>query len=105
MPTPVTSVRVAPENRDILKRVVELINAGRADQLRRLLADLNQPPLGPFRSAEEATADAVCRIVAQLEPDVEAGCGAGEPSQGDNVDPGGRHLRQVVGPDAARGLG
>jgi hypothetical protein len=69
MPTPVTSVRVAPENRDVLKRVVGLINAGRADQLRRLLADLDQPPLGPFRSADEAAADAVCRIVAHLDPD------------------------------------
>ena len=69
MPTPVTSVRMAPENRDILKRVVELINAGRAGELRRLLADLDQPPLGPFRSAKEAMADAVCRIVAQLDPE------------------------------------
>lgn len=69
MPTPVTSVRVAPENRDVLKRVVGLINAGRADQLRRLLADLDQPPLGPFRSAEEALHDTVCRLIAQLHPD------------------------------------
>lgn len=69
MPTPVTSVRVAPENRDVLKRVVGLINAGRAGELRRLLAGLGQPPLGPFRSAEEAAADAVCRIVAHLDPD------------------------------------
>lgn len=69
MPTPVTSVRVAPENRDVLRRVVELLNAGRADQLRRLLADLDEPPLGPFRSVEEAIADALGRLVAQLRPD------------------------------------
>ena len=49
--------------------MVELINAGRADELRRLLDSLDWTPLGPFRSAEEATADAVCRIAAQLDPD------------------------------------
>jgi uncharacterized protein len=69
MPNPVTSVRVTPENRDILRRVVALLNAGRADHLRCLLADTDQAPLGPYRTAEAATSDAVHRLVAQLDPD------------------------------------
>jgi hypothetical protein len=69
MPNPVTSVRVAPENRDVLKQVVALLNAGRADHLRRLLADADQASLGPYRTAEAATGDAVHRLVAQLDPD------------------------------------
>jgi uncharacterized protein len=69
MPSPVTSVRVAPENRDALKQVVALLNAGRADHLRRLLADLGEPPVGPYRSADAAVSDAVHRLVAQLDPD------------------------------------
>jgi uncharacterized protein len=69
MPSPVTSVRVAPENRDILKRVVALLNAGRADHLRRLLEDTGKAPVGPYRSAEAAVTDTVHRLVAQLDPD------------------------------------
>jgi predicted nucleotidyltransferase len=69
MPNPVTSVRVAPEHRDILRRVVALLHAGQADALRRLLDDHGKPPLGPYRNAETATADAVHRLVAQLDPD------------------------------------
>lgn len=71
MPKPVTSVRVAPEHRDILRRVTALLNVGRAAELRRLLADLggNTAPLGPYRSAEAAVNDAVVRLAAQLDPD------------------------------------
>jgi uncharacterized protein len=69
MPSPVTSVRVAPENRDILKRVVALLNAGRADHLRHLLDDTGEPPVGPYRSAAAAVSDTVHRLVAQLDPD------------------------------------
>jgi len=69
MSSPVTSVRVAPENRDILRWVVALLNAGRADHLRRLLADVGKPPVGPYRSADAAVSDAVHRLVAQLDPE------------------------------------
>jgi uncharacterized protein len=68
MPNPVTSVRVTPENRDILKQVVALLNAGYADHLRRLLADADWVPLGPYQTAEAATSDAVHRLIAQLDP-------------------------------------
>ena len=69
MPNPVTSVRLAPENRDILRRVVRLMNVGRAQELRRLLDQLEGPRLGTFPSAEAAIEDAVFRLVAQLRPD------------------------------------
>jgi hypothetical protein len=69
MPNPVTSVRVAREHRDLLKRVVALLNAGQAETVRRLLEQDGEPPLGPYRSADAAIADAVHRLVAQLDPD------------------------------------
>ena len=58
MPRPVTSVRVAPENRDVLKRVVALLNAGRADYLRHLLDDTGEPPVGPYRAADTGSLSA-----------------------------------------------
>jgi uncharacterized protein len=70
VPKPVTSVRVAPGHRDVLRRVVGLIDAGRADELRRALDGLEgAAPLGPFPSAEAAIEDAVFRLVAQLRPE------------------------------------
>lgn len=69
MANPVTSVRVAPEHRDVLRRVVALLNAGEAARLRRLLAAPAEVPLGAYRSAEAAIADAVARLAAQLDPD------------------------------------
>ncbi len=71
MPKPVTSVRVAPGHRDILRRVVGLIDAGRADELRRALDGLDGPeaPLGPYRSAEAAIEDAMFRLIVQLDPE------------------------------------
>jgi uncharacterized protein len=72
MPKPVTSVRVAPGHRDVLRRVVGLIDAGRADELRRALDGLEgtaEAPLGPYRSAEAAIDDAVHRLIVQLDPE------------------------------------
>jgi uncharacterized protein len=71
VPKPVTSVRVAPGHRDILRRVVGLIDAGRADELRRALDGLDGPeaPLGPYRSAEAAIEDAMFRLIVQLDPE------------------------------------
>ena len=69
MANPVTSVRVAPENRDVLRQVVALLNAGEGERLRRLLVDVEAATLGAYRSAEAAIADAVARLVAQLDPD------------------------------------
>jgi hypothetical protein len=62
-------VRVAPQNRDVLKKVVALLNAGQGERLRGLLEDLDGTSLGPYRSADAAIADAVGRLVAQLDPD------------------------------------
>lgn len=69
MPNPAIPVSVAPEHRDILERVASLLEAGQADELRRLLGQLDGPPLGPYRNAEAAIADALHRLVAQLDPD------------------------------------
>lgn len=69
MPNPVTSVRVAPRDRDLLKKVVGLLNAGQGDRLRDLLGDLDGAALGPYRSADAALTDAVARLVAQLDPE------------------------------------
>jgi len=68
VPRPVTSIRVDPKDRDVLKRVTALLSAGRGEELRRALDDLGTVPLGRYRSAEAATADAVARLVAQLDP-------------------------------------
>jgi predicted nucleotidyltransferase len=68
MPAPVTSVRVAPENRDVVREVVRLLNTGRGNELRRMLGRIEEQPLGAYRSAEAGIADAVNRIVAQLDP-------------------------------------
>jgi hypothetical protein len=73
MPKPVTSVRVAPGHRDVLRRVVRLIDAGRADELRRALDGLEgaagEAPLGPYRSAEAAIEDALFRLIVHLDPE------------------------------------
>jgi nucleotidyltransferase-like protein len=69
MPKLVTAVRAAPEHRDILERVTTLLKAGHAAELRRLLAEIGEAPVGTFSSAQSAIEDAVFRLVAQLDPD------------------------------------
>ena len=69
MPTPAYSVRVAPEHRDLIKRVADLLAAGRARDLRRLLDDLDAAPVGPFRSIAAYTEHVIRGLVLQLDPE------------------------------------
>lgn len=69
MALPVQSVRAAPEHRDVLQTVADLLRQGRAAELRQMLRNLPETPLGPYRSADAAIDDAVLRLVAQLDPD------------------------------------
>jgi hypothetical protein len=69
MPTPAYSVRVAPEHRDLIKRVADLLAAGRARDLRRLLDDLDAAPVGPFRSVAAYTEHVLRGLVLQLDPE------------------------------------
>jgi predicted nucleotidyltransferase len=64
----VQSVRAAPEHRDILKAVADLLREGQADMVRRLLADVSARPVGPFRSEEAALAFLRDRLVTRLRP-------------------------------------
>lgn len=69
MPLPVQSVRASSEHRDVLTRVSALLKEGRADELRRLLDDLSEGPVGPFRSERAALAFLRDRLVACLRPE------------------------------------
>lgn len=64
---PNRSIRIAPEHSDVLNSVLALLRAGRADELRDLLADLPRP-VGPFRSTEAALDFLVGRMVASCPP-------------------------------------
>ena len=69
MPLPVQSVRAAPEHRDILTAVAELLRHDKADQLRQLLFRMKDAPVGPFRSETDALAFLRDRLVATLAPE------------------------------------
>jgi predicted nucleotidyltransferase len=68
MALPVQSVRALPEHRDILRAVAELLKAGRAGELRRLLEDARARPVGPFKSEAAALAYLRDRLVSELRP-------------------------------------
>jgi predicted nucleotidyltransferase len=65
---PVQSVRAAPEHRDILQSVAELLKEGKAETVRRLLSGLGSGPVGPFRDEAAALAFLRDRLVARLRP-------------------------------------
>jgi predicted nucleotidyltransferase len=65
---PVQSVRAAPEHRDILQSVAELLKEGKAETVRRLLSGLRSGPVGPFRDEAAALAFLRDRLVARLRP-------------------------------------
>jgi predicted nucleotidyltransferase len=65
---PVQSVRAAPEHRDILQSVAELLKEGKAETVRRLLRGLGSRPVGPFRDEAAALAFLRDRLVARLRP-------------------------------------
>ena len=68
MALPVQSVRAAPEHRDILQSVAELLKEGKAETVRRLLSGLRSGPVGPFRDEAAALAFLRDRLVARLRP-------------------------------------
>jgi len=68
MALPVQSVRAAPEHRDILQAVADLLRQGRAETLRGLLGDARSRPVGPFKSEAAALAFLRDRLVASLRP-------------------------------------
>ena len=68
MALPVQSVRAAPEHRDILQSVAELLKEGKAETVRRLLSGLGSGPVGPFRDEAAALAFLRDRLVARLRP-------------------------------------
>src|SRR5688500_7076523 len=49
MALPVQSVRAAPEHRDILQSVAELLKEGNEETVRNLLKGLGSKPVEPFR--------------------------------------------------------
>jgi predicted nucleotidyltransferase len=68
MALPVQSVRALPEHRDVLQAVAELLKAGGAEDLRRLLRDARSRPVGPFKSEAAALAFLRDRLVSELRP-------------------------------------
>ncbi len=68
MALPVQSIRAAPEHRDILRAVADLLKQGRADTVRRLIADASASAVGPFRSEAAALAFLRDRLVSSLRP-------------------------------------
>ena len=68
MALPVQSVRAAPEHRDILQSVAELLKEGKAETVRSLLSGLGSRPVGPFRDEAAALAFLRDRLVARLRP-------------------------------------
>jgi predicted nucleotidyltransferase len=65
---PVQSVRASSEHRDIIQAVADLLKAGKADTVRRLLADASSLSVGPFRDEAAALAFLRDRLVARLRP-------------------------------------
>lgn len=65
---PVQSVRAAPEHRDILQSVAELLKEGKEETVRSLLKGVGSKPVGPFRDEAAAMAFLRDRLVAKLRP-------------------------------------
>ena len=72
MPLPNRSVRIAPEHADILNDMLDLLRAGRANDLRAMLrkmdAEPDQQPAGPFRNSQAALDFLISRIVFATHP-------------------------------------
>ena len=68
MALPVQSIRAAPEHRDILQSVADLLRQGREREVRDLLADASARSVGPFRDEGSALAFLRDRLVASLRP-------------------------------------
>lgn len=72
MALPNRSVRIDPAHGDVLNDLLDLLRAGRADDvrmaLRRLRAEGDQRPVGPFRSAQAALDFLIGRIVVATHP-------------------------------------
>ncbi|MFC7333869.1 nucleotidyltransferase family protein [Rhodocista pekingensis] len=76
MALPVQSVRAAPEHRELLRRVADLLRAGRAEPLRAALDRLEAAPggsvpagpVGPFVDEAAALGFLCDRLVAELRP-------------------------------------
>jgi uncharacterized protein len=70
-PLPNRSVRVAPEHGDVLNSVLALLRAGREDEVRAALRDIEHDdghPVGPFRNAKAALGIVLGRLVATAHP-------------------------------------
>lgn len=69
---PNRSVRIDPSHNDVLTTLTELLRQGRAEEVRRALADLAaspaQFPVGPFRTAQAALDFLVGRMVFAAHP-------------------------------------
>ena len=68
MALPVQSFRALPEHRELLQAVADLLKAGHAEAVRRLVSDASAQSVGPFRSEAAALAFLRDRLVAMLEP-------------------------------------
>ena len=68
MALPVQSIRAAPEHRDVLRAVADLLRQGREREVRELLADSSARSIGPFRDEGSALAFLRDRLVASLRP-------------------------------------
>jgi predicted nucleotidyltransferase len=68
MALPVQSIRAAPEHRDVLQAVADLLRQGREQEVRNLLADSAARSVGPFRDEGSALAFLRDRLVASLHP-------------------------------------
>ena len=68
MALPVQSIRAAPEHRDVLQAVADLLRQGREQEVRHLLADSSARSVGPFRDESAALAFLRDRLVASLRP-------------------------------------
>src|SRR4051794_29511507 len=65
---PIQPVTVAPEHRDILQSIADLLKQGKAETVRRLLSEVAAVPVGPFRNETAALALLRDRLVARLRP-------------------------------------
>lgn len=68
MALPVQSIRAAPEHREVLQVVADLLRQGREQEVRALLADASARSVGPFRDEGAALAFLRDRLVASLHP-------------------------------------
>lgn len=68
MALPVQSIRAMPEHRDVLQAVADLLKQGKERDLRDLIANIENRPVGGFKSADAALAFMRDRLVASLRP-------------------------------------